>query len=226
MKFFPKTFTAAALMVLSGQGFAAVPVLAPLDFSACANTSLSIGQPVGAGKGNAATKYSGLTFTLLDPSAGNNVWVGGATGATLDIKLSVTSPTAVYILMNTLYGRAAIANATVLFQGTGKKHKSFTLTGNTTIRDYNNWVWTNTINGTSAREWWTNNLNPTSQDQSHRLDAHGFNLGKIFAGQTLTDIIIEAPANAGVNYMEPFVAALGVQYAGGTAPVSTTCTAN
>jgi hypothetical protein len=198
-------------------------MLAPLDFSACANFNQAIGQPVGASIGNAGTKDAPLTFTLLDPAAGNNFWLGGATGATLDIKLSVASPTAVYALMNTQYGQAAIANATVLFKGTGQTHKSFRLTGNKTIRDYNNWVWTDTINGTSAQEWWTNNLNPQPNDQSHRLDAHKFSLAPTFTGQTLTDIIFKAPANAGVNYMQPFVAAVGIQYAGGANPVPTTC---
>ena len=49
----------------------------------------------------------------------------------------------------------------------------------------------------------TNNLNPQPQDQSHRMDAHYFNRSTEFAGQTLTEITIQSPTNAGVNYMEP-----------------------
>jgi hypothetical protein len=226
MNYLARACVGCAAMAVASQAQAGAPVLAPLDFSTCANFNQAIGQPVGAGKGNAATKDAHLTFTLLDPAAGNNFWLGAATGATLDIKLSVASPTAVYALMNTQYGQSAIANATVVFKGTGKTHKSFKLIGNKTIRDFNNWVWTDTINGTSAQEWWTNNLNPQPDDQSHRLDAHKFTLAPTFTGQTLTDIIFEAPANAGTNYMQPFVAAVGLQYAGGATPVPTTCTAN
>jgi len=86
-------------------------------------------------------------------------------------------------------------------------------------------VWTNTINGTTAQEWWTNNLNPQPDDQSHRLDAHYFNLGTAFASNTLTKIEIKAPSNAGVNYMEPALFAAGVVYPGGGGAVKSSCKA-
>jgi hypothetical protein len=202
--------------------FAKPPVLAPVDFSACANNNQVIGNPVGVSTGNALTKDSKLTFTLLDPTTGNNVWVGSA-GGQIEIKLSVPSPTAVYLLMNSYYGQSAIANAKVIFKGSNSTHRGTTLIGNTTIRDFNNWVWTNTINGKSAQEWWTNNLNPQPQDQSHRMDTHYFNLSTEFAGQTLTEIIIQSPTNAGVNYMEPALFAIGVAYSGASGTIPSTC---
>ncbi len=203
---------------------AAVPMLAPVDFSACANAVGNIGQPVGVSTGNSGKAFAKLGFTLLDPASGNNIWVGGASN-TLTIKLSVAAPTRVYVLMNTYYGQSGIANGSVVFKGTNSTHKGFSLIGDKTIRDYNNWVWTNSINGTSVQEWWTNNLNPSPDDQSHRIDAHLLNLGVTFSGQTLTQIQFRAPATAGVNYMEPVLFAIGVDAGGSSAPIPATCVA-
>ena len=197
--------------------------LASVDFSACANVVASFGQPVGASAGNALTNFSKLKFTLIDPTAADNVWAG-TNGGSIDIKVSIASPIAVYMLMNTFYGQGAIVNGTVTFKGTNKTHRFFKLTGNANIRDYNNWVWTNVINGTTAQEWWTNNLNPQPQDQSKRVDAHRFNLGTTFTGQTLTDIVVTAPSNAGANYMEPALFAVGVHYVGASGVAPSTCT--
>ena len=109
-------------------------MLAPLDFSACANFNQAIGQPVGASIGNAGT--TGRRPSRSRCSIRPQAIISGLAGPLAQrwtIKLSVASPTAVYALMNTQYGQAAIANATVLFKGTGQTHKSFRLTGNKTI---------------------------------------------------------------------------------------------
>ena len=127
--------------------------------------------------------------------------------------------------MNSGYGQSGIANAIVEFKGTGGAHKTFKLIGNKTIRDYNNWVWTNTIEGASAQEWWTNNLNPQPNDQSHRQDAHKFDLSAALAGQTLTDIVIKAPANAGPNFMEPLLFAVSVDAGLGSGTLPSKCKA-
>jgi hypothetical protein len=216
----------AALLVagFSTQSLAkkAPVVLSPVDFSSCANLVESTGAPPGANAGNAMTKFAALTFTTLDPAKGNDSWIG-VSGAHLVIKLSVPAPNAVYMLMNTGYGQSGITNATIEFKGTGGAQKIVRLVGNTTVRDYNNWVWTNTINGKTAQEWWTNTLNPQPQDQSHREDAHMFDIGSAFAGQTLKQIIIKSPANAGVNYMEPLLFAIGVDAGTGAGTLPSTC---
>jgi hypothetical protein len=128
----------------------------------------------------------------------------------------------VFMLANTFYGQANTTNATVTFKGSGGTAVTAKLVGNSTIRDYNNWVWTNTINGTTAQEWWTNNLHPSPQDQSKRLDAHSFNLATKFAGETLTHIVVTAPTNAGPNFMEPVLWAVDIARAG-TGGISSTC---
>ncbi len=214
----------AACALLAAPSMAATPVLGPVDFSACMNTQYSVNGPVGVTAGNAQTKDSRLTFTLLDPGAGNNLW-NGVSGQKIAIKLSVASPKAVYMLMNTFAGQSGVVNATVVFKGTGGAQMTARLRGDLTIRDYNNWQWTNNINNTSTQEWWTNNLNPQSQDMTHRIDAHKFNLGSAFAGQTLTEITVKSPENAAPNFMSPILFAIGIDYPGAGGTVPSRCTA-
>jgi energy-converting hydrogenase Eha subunit E len=115
-------------------------------------------------------------------------------------------------MFNTLDGLAGLDTVSVQFVGSAGASQTFTLVGNSDIRDYNNWVWTNTINGTTAQTWWTNNQNPNPFDQTHRWDAQVFSLNAAFATQTLTDIVITAGA-AGPNYSQPMLAALNVEVA-------------
>lgn len=220
-----KLSCAVALLVPAATAWAKPPVLSPIDFSACANNTQATGAPVGPSLGNAETKFSKLGFTLLDPSLGSDSWLG-APSASLHIKLSVSAPAAVYMLLNTGWGQNAIPNASVEFEGTGGVHKVFKLVGNTTIRDYNNWMWTNTINNKTTQEWWTNNLNPQPDDNSHREDAHEFNTAQLLAGHTLTDIIVKAPANAGPNVMEPLLFAIAVDANQGAGTLPSTCSTN
>jgi hypothetical protein len=203
---------------------AKAPTLSTVDFSTCANNLENGGGPVGASVGNAQTKFSKLNFTLLDPASGVDSWIGGA-GQTLDVKLSVASPAAVYLLINSGYGQGGIANATIELKAKGGVKKSFKLIGNATIRDFNNWVWTNTLTKRTSQEWWTNNLNPQPQDQSHRYDAHMIDTASLLAGQTLSDIIVKAPANAGPNFMEPLVWAIAVDTGTGAQTIKSSCTA-
>jgi hypothetical protein len=200
---------------------AKTPILSPVDFSACANNLENAGGPTGASGGNAQTKFSNLTFTLLDPASGVDSWVGGA-GQSLDVKLSVTSPVAIYLLINSKYGQSGIANATIELKAKGFK-KSFKLVGNATIRDYNNWVWTNTLTKKTSQEWWTNNLNPQPDDQSHRYDAHMISTSSLLSGLTLTDIIVKAPANAGGNFMQPLLWAIAVDTGTGAQTIASSC---
>jgi hypothetical protein len=202
------SFAVAALAL----GGAAQAATVQVDLSSIANYnngSFLIGGPVGMATGNAGTSFSSLAFNLRDPAAGNNVWLGDSTGASADLKTSIYGATTVYTLINTLYGQAGTTAMTIEFKGSAGASQVFTLVGNTDVRDYNNWVWTNSINGTTTQTWWTNNLNPTPTDQTHRYDAQQFSLSSAFATQTLTDIVVTAGAS-GVNYSQPMLSAIDV----------------
>ncbi len=218
---------AVAGMVLVTTGVCAhgTAKIATVDFSACATSVLSVGQPVGQSVGNALTKNSSLPFALLDPSVGNNIWIGDHGGASIDIKVSIMSPTSVNMLINTGDGQPSIPNAIVTLKGTNGIKTTLRMIGNATIRDYNNWYWTEMVNDTTTQEWWTNNLNPQPGDQSKRLDVHVFRLGTNFIGQTLTDIIVTAPADAGDGFFVPLLSAVSVTYPGASGVVSSTCVA-
>jgi hypothetical protein len=185
-----------------------------VDLSQCANALVLDGQPVGTVRGNAGTPLARQRFKLLDSSTNNNVWLGESAGKTAVISLSVTGVSAVYALINTGYGQPDISNLTVAFEGTSGAQANFEMIGNKDVRDHWNWVWTNDLVGNQAQQWWTNNLNPQPQDQTHRLDAHKFNIGSKFSGQTLTKLSFIAPSGAAPNVFQPFVAAVKVVYSG------------
>ena len=216
-----KNFLAATALLASAMS--AHAAIVPLSFASCANNLENAGGPVGATTGNTGTRLAAVTFNMLDPSIGNDSWAGTA-GSYIAIRTSVTSPKAVYMAINSRYGQADITNATIAFRdSTGKLHP-VNLIGNSTIRDYNNWVWTDTINNTTTEEWWTNNFNPQPDDQSHREDAHYFDLSSEFAGLTLTAIVVKSPANAGTNYMQPLLWAVSVDTGkGGKKTLASTC---
>ncbi len=207
------SLTKLALVALPWVSAAASAQVTQINLSPYVNTSYNIGAPVGTTTGNTSASLSSLTFSLLDPSTGSNAWIGTSSNASIDIKTDVVDPTTVYTLLNTLYGQNGVTNATVEFIGSGGAIQVVNLVGNTDIRDYNNWQWTNTINGTTTQEWWTNNQTPVAYDQSHRLDVQSYTLSPAFQSQTLTDIIISAPPGAGVNYMEPMLTGVDVQAA-------------
>ena len=93
--------------------FAKPPVLAPVDFSACANNAQVIGNPVGVSIRQCANQGLQADLYLARSEHGKQFLVGSA-GGQIEIKLSVPSPTAVYLLMNSYYGQSAIANAKVI----------------------------------------------------------------------------------------------------------------
>jgi hypothetical protein len=203
-----KTIAAGAVLAV-GAAHAATTELDLSTITNGTNDSFQIGQPVGQSVGNTGTALASLRFDLLDPATTSNVWVGSSTGMTADLQTDIYGATSVATLMNTFYGQLGSAAVTVEFKGSAGADETFTLIGGTDIRDYNNWVWTNSINGTTTQEWWTNNFSPTSQDQTHRLDAQLFTLAASFATQTLTDIVFTA-GTSGVNYSEPMLSAVDV----------------
>ena len=87
--------------------------------------------------------------------------------------------------------------------------QTFNLIGDVDIRDYNNWVWTNTINGTTTTQVWTNDLGSgstcrssswtrrsgTDADLIEIVDSGGFE----FQRAIVQAITVEVPGPAGVG---------------------------
>jgi hypothetical protein len=188
-----------------------------VDISTCTNDVEDFGQPIGIRKGNAGTKFSKIEFDLIDFKKKNNFW-RGISGAVMVVELAVPKATAVQILINTGWGQSGIPNAFVDVETSGGSSKTFKLIGNKTIRDFNNWIFTNSINGKQTQEWWTNNKNPQPNDQSHRYDAHVIDISSVVKNDTLTRVVVRAPQNAATGFLEPFVFAVNVEYPGKPGP--------
>lgn len=105
--------------------------------------------------------------------------------------MNILNATNVYTLMNTFFG-SSTAGVSVQFQGTGGANQLFNLTGGTGIRDWNQDVYANTINGTTTQAWYSVNSG------NQRFDAQQFTLSPAFQGQTLTHILITPFGDTGV----------------------------
>ena len=143
---------------------------------------------------------NGDTFNI---GAGNNAWFssvaagngGGTTSVT--IQTNVMNASTVKTLMNTFWGQSGTSYDTITFTGS---MGSFTdsLTGNNSLRDYNNYVWTNSIVQPTTVAW---------SDTDQRLDEQTFSLGS-YAGEDLTSITITDWGNE--YFSRAFIAALTV----------------
>lgn len=146
--------------------------------------------------------YNGQTFNIANGASGN-AWFssvqanGGSAPQTLTINVNIMNATSVNTLMNTFWGQSGMALDTIEFIGS-MGTETQTLTGNNTLRDYNNWVWTNSINAPTTVAW---------TDTTQRLDEQTFSLGQ-YAGEDLTQIVITDSGNQ--NFSRAFLAALTV----------------
>jgi PEP-CTERM motif len=148
--------------------------------------------------------YNGETFNIANGPNGNawfsSVAAGNGAGTvSLTIQTNVTNAVTVKTLMNTFWGQSGTSYDSITFQGTGGATFSENLTGNNTLRDYNNYVWTNSIVQPTTTAW---------TDVSQRFDEQTFVLPASFQGQTLTSITITDWGND--MFSRAFLAALTV----------------
>lgn len=198
MKIKNMNYLGVVLALLSG---AASAQTTQIDLAPYANYTWATGL-AGSMAGNAGTSISSTTFNLLNQNVGHNVWQGSTTGSSVDIQTSIYGATSVQTLLNTFWGQSGLATVNLEFKGNAGANQTFTLYGNSDIRDFNDAAWTNTINGTTTQQWLV--IGTTG-----RLDAQTFNLNSSFASQTLTDIVITAGA-AGAGYSQPILSGVNV----------------
>lgn len=148
--------------------------------------------------------YNGELFNISNGASGNawfsSVATGNGAGTTsLTIQTNVTNAVSVKTLMNTLWGQNGVSYNSITFNGTGGATYTENLTGNNALRDYNNYVWTNSIVQPTTVAW---------TDVSQRLDEQVFTLPSSFQGQTLTSITLTDSGN--YMFSRVFLAALTV----------------
>ncbi len=147
--------------------------------------------------------YGGDTFNIGGANGGNTAWFstvasGNSNAVTsVTIQVNVTNATTVKTLMNTLWGQSGVSYDTLTVNGS-KGSFSVDLTGNNSLRDYNNYVWTNSVKAPTAQAW---------SDTSQRLDEQTFSLGN-YSGETLNSITITD--RGGELFSRAFLAALTV----------------
>jgi len=128
--------------------------------------------------------YNGETFNIASGASGNAWFSSVASGKTsgvtsVTVQTNVTNAVSVKTLISTLWGQGGTSYDSITFNGS---KGSFTeaLTGNNTLRDYNNYVWTNSIQQPTTVAW---------TDVSQRLDEQVFSLGS-YAGEDLTSVTL------------------------------------
>lgn len=175
-----RSFIAAAFVLLAS------PVMAyqVIDISGVANGRL---QNELGGLGALAgglRDLAGVPFDIL--GAGDNYWnahnAAGANPRVLTIPLAIVSASEVHTLISSFWGtNGAPSRASIEFSGTGGALHTVSLFGNSDIRDYNQNVFTNTINGTTT-------VNVINNGAGQRLDKQAFLLPVSFIGETLNQI--------------------------------------
>ncbi len=181
---------AGILLVASANSAAAQFI--QIDLSGAYNA----GQPT-PGAGTFPTGAQTLGGVPFDLSTGSKyMWyAGAATGPNprvLELAVDLDGVKDVYILMNTAWGKAQAGLILVEFTGSGGAQASFDLVGGTHIRDFNNWIYTNTITNPDT-------VNVFSNSQGQRLDMLRFALGPSFEGQTLTSIRVSDFGDTGLS---------------------------
>jgi hypothetical protein len=127
---------------------------------------------------------------------GNNYWnalhvpgsspeIGGGGPASVEFSINAYGVTSAYSLINTYWGNAnPVAQASIEFFGTNGAYYKKDLIGNVDIRDYNQNIFTNVINGTTTVNAYTYN----SFGGGQRMDMQQYELPNVFSTQTLTKI--------------------------------------
>jgi PEP-CTERM motif len=163
---------------------------------------IAAAPPIGnTGTGLDFADYNGSPIALA-PAGGTALYDGSVT-IRLATPIALNSHAVVNALMNNFFGTANLVEAQVTFTNSAGATASFSLVGDQTIRDYNNYIYTNNLQGfntnpafgkVTAQEWWNDDSQVTGSD-TQRLDAQTFVLPASWAGTNLTSITIANPTS-------------------------------
>ena len=139
----------------------------------------------------------GVPFDI--PTGGNNCWWSGTTPSglvTLVVPVHEYGVQEVHTLIQTGWGVTGWPYAWVEFVGSEGAYYRKDLYGNVDIRDWYNGAYTNSINGTTTIEVWSNG--------QHRLDKQQIVLPAAFHSQVLTEITLsdDGATNFQRTYLE------------------------
>jgi hypothetical protein len=151
--------------------------------------------------------YNGTTFNIANGASGNawfsSVAAGNGAGTvSVTIQTNVMNAVSAQTLMNTLWGQSGVSYDSITFNFGAAGSLTDTLTGNNTLRDYNKWVWTNSVVAPTTVGW---------TDTSQRLDEQSFSFGS-YAGDELTSVTLTDSGN--YDFSRAFLAALTIDTGG------------
>jgi hypothetical protein len=130
----------------------------------------------------------------------------------ITIATNIAQATNAFSLINTIWGQPGPNSyLSITFTGSAGATQTFNLVGDEDIRDFNNFAYTNTINGTTT-------VNAVTVDGgAHRLDEQAFALDSAFLTQNLTSITMTDTGADG--FERGALTGLTIESAGGAAPV-------
>jgi hypothetical protein len=184
---------AVSLVLAMNAGVASADLI-PVDFSGQFNMPLNAAFLANGGTFPTGPQVlGGVPFNMGGSSNLDTPWAWNAQFApdapnapgarVLNIPVNQFGVTDAYTLINTYWGTPGpVSYLSVTFIGISNVQE-FKLYGNEDIRDYNQWVWTNTINGTTSVEVFNNGI-------GQRIDRQHYVLSPGFATDTLLSVLI------------------------------------
>ena len=202
------TLIASSTLILASTGTQAAVIYQTISFdynSRMQTDSMLMGgntYPTGH------LEFGGIPFYI--PETGDNYWNSNYPNTpnphTLDVNINLTGAIEVHTLLNTFWGQPGPDSyAAIEFIGSNGGYYKVDLIGNDHIRDYNQYIWTNSINNTTTIEVFNNG-------SGQRLDKQVFYLPDEFENQNLESIRITD--NGATNSQRLFVSGITVGLAG------------
>jgi hypothetical protein len=176
---------ATAVLALSTMAFgaASAATYATVDLSAYANRSWNGDWGVSSFPTGAQT-LNGTPFAIAsDANGARYVSAYQNTTNTISIATDIADAIDAYSLINTIWGQPGPTSyLSISFTGSAGFVQTFDLIGDSDIRDFNNFAFTNTINGSSTVQV------VSTDDGQHRLDEQTYALDAAFLTQNLVSI--------------------------------------
>jgi PEP-CTERM motif len=190
----------ASLAIVVGGMSARANTITNVDLSAYYTSPWNSTDQANGDQINAAlmagTGSTGTGITFSDPGGElvpvrpmNTVSITG-------LSIALNANAKVNSLINNFFGTADLVEATVTFTNSNSQTATYSLVGDQTTRDYNNYIYTNDLSGSNstpglgavtAQEWWNNG------DGGQRLDVQTFVLPSSWAGSDLSTVTIVDP---------------------------------
>lgn len=161
----------------------------PIDLSSVCNWPWSTDATM-SNVPKGSVDVAGVPITT--PASGNDCWNANVSGSgvgtqSLTLKVKRYGVKVAHTMINTLWGQSGPTSyATVSFFYAGGVRYDVPLVGNADVRDYNAYIWTNSINNTTTRTVWNNGQ--CTSTIGHRLDMQDITLPLAYVSTRLDSI--------------------------------------